>query len=62
MQCVLVAPGIVSSQMVKYAMTITKESFVDIEGLVKVPPQAIKETSQQVKYLSVFVLFFPILL
>ncbi|CAI9264938.1 unnamed protein product [Lactuca saligna] len=48
-QCVLVAPGIVSSQMVKYAMTITKESFVDIEGVVKVPPQAIKETSQQVE-------------
>ncbi|KAI3826647.1 hypothetical protein L1987_00697 [Smallanthus sonchifolius] len=40
-QCVLtVAPNLVSSGMVKYATTITKESFVDIEGIITVPPRA----------------------
>ncbi|CAH1441364.1 unnamed protein product [Lactuca virosa] len=49
-QCVLtVAPDIASAQMVKYATAISKESFVDIEGVVTVPPEAIKGASQQVE-------------
>ncbi|KVI00319.1 hypothetical protein Ccrd_021432 [Cynara cardunculus var. scolymus] len=49
-QCVLtVAPDLVSAQMVKYATAISKESFVDIEGIVTVPPEAIKGASQQVE-------------
>lgn len=49
-QCVLtVAPDLVSAQMVKYATAISKESFVDIEGIVTVPPDAIKGASQQVE-------------
>ncbi|KAL8260035.1 hypothetical protein R6Q59_027988 [Mikania micrantha] len=49
-QCVLtVAPDHVSAQMVKYATAISKESFVDIEGAVTVPPEAIKGASQQVE-------------
>ncbi|KAI3804364.1 hypothetical protein L1987_25848 [Smallanthus sonchifolius] len=48
-QCVLiVAPDLVSMQMVKYATAISKESFVDIEGVVTVPPEVIKGASQQV--------------
>ncbi|KAJ0876129.1 putative aspartate--tRNA ligase [Helianthus annuus] len=47
-QCVLtVAPEVVSAQMVKFATGISKESFVDIEGVVTVPPEAIKGASQQ---------------
>ncbi|KAL6557079.1 Aspartate--tRNA ligase 2, cytoplasmic [Orobanche minor] len=49
-QCVLsLAPDIVSAEMVKYGSCISKESFVDIEGVVTVPPEAIKGTSQQVE-------------
>ncbi|KAL6561709.1 hypothetical protein OROMI_017310 [Orobanche minor] len=49
-QCVLaLAPDIVSAEMVKYGSCISKESFVDIEGVVTVPPGAIKGTSQQVE-------------
>lgn len=49
-QCVLtVAPDLVSAQMVKYATAISKESFVDVEGIVTVPPEAIKGASQQVE-------------
>ncbi|KAK9068727.1 hypothetical protein SSX86_012842 [Deinandra increscens subsp. villosa] len=49
-QCVMtVAPDLVSAQMVKYATAIGKESFIDIEGVVTVPPEAIKGASQQVE-------------
>ncbi|KAJ0510501.1 putative aspartate--tRNA ligase [Helianthus annuus] len=49
-QCVLtVAPEVVSAQMVKFATGISKESFVDIEGVITVPPEAIKGASQQVE-------------
>ncbi|XP_076898548.1 aspartate--tRNA ligase 2, cytoplasmic-like [Bidens hawaiensis] len=49
-QCVLdAAPGVVSVQMVKYAANISKESVVDIQGVVTVPPEPIKGTSQQVE-------------
>ncbi|XP_071689608.1 aspartate--tRNA ligase 2, cytoplasmic-like [Rutidosis leptorrhynchoides] len=49
-QCVLtVAPDAVSTQMVKFAAGISKESIVDIEGIVTVPPEAIKGASQQVE-------------
>ncbi|XP_076917177.1 aspartate--tRNA ligase 2, cytoplasmic-like [Bidens hawaiensis] len=49
-QCVLtVAPDLVSARMVKYAAAISKESFVDIEGVVTVPPEPLKGTSQQVE-------------
>ncbi|KAJ0735348.1 putative aspartate--tRNA ligase [Helianthus annuus] len=47
-QCVLtVAPEVVSAQMVKFATGISKESFIDIEGVITVPPEAIKGASQQ---------------
>lgn len=50
-QCVLtVSPDVVSAQMVKYATNISKESFIDIEGTVTVPPEAIKGASQQVNW------------
>lgn len=48
-QCVLtVAPDLVSGQMVKFANSLSRESFVDIEGIVSVPGVAIKGASQQV--------------
>ncbi|KAL6007223.1 Aspartate--tRNA ligase 2, cytoplasmic [Asimina triloba] len=47
-QCVLtVAENLVSSQMVKFAAGISKESIVDIEGIVTVPGNPIKGASQQ---------------
>ncbi|GKE03529.1 aspartate--tRNA ligase 2, cytoplasmic-like protein [Tanacetum coccineum] len=47
-QCVLnVAEGLVSAQMVKFAVGISKESFIDVEGVVSVPESPITGTSQQ---------------
>nr|GLL30553.1 aspartate--tRNA ligase 2, cytoplasmic-like [Ipomoea trifida] len=49
-QCVLtVAPDLVSAQMVKYATSLSKESIVDVEGLVSVPNVQIKGATQQVE-------------
>ncbi|XP_076930742.1 aspartate--tRNA ligase 2, cytoplasmic-like [Bidens hawaiensis] len=49
-QCVLtVVPDVVSARMVKFAAAISKESFVDIEGAVTVPPEELKGASQQVE-------------
>ncbi|XP_057958885.1 aspartate--tRNA ligase 2, cytoplasmic [Malania oleifera] len=49
-QCVLtVAPDLVSRQMVKYATSLSRESHVDIEGIVSVPGVPIKGASQQVE-------------
>ncbi|CAO2821732.1 unnamed protein product [Amaranthus hypochondriacus] len=49
-QCVLmVAKEKVSEQMVKFANTLSRESIVDIFGVVSVPNEAIKGTSQQVE-------------
>ncbi|PWA87034.1 class II aminoacyl-tRNA and biotin synthetases superfamily protein [Artemisia annua] len=49
-QCVLsVAEGLVSAQMVKFANGISKESFVDVEGVVSVPKAPITGASQQVE-------------
>ncbi|XP_043721497.1 aspartate--tRNA ligase 2, cytoplasmic-like [Telopea speciosissima] len=49
-QCVVtVAPELVSKQMVKFATSLSRESYVDIEGIVSVPESAIKSTSQQVE-------------
>ncbi|KAL3510175.1 hypothetical protein ACH5RR_029576 [Cinchona calisaya] len=49
-QCVLtVTPEVVSGQMVKYAAGLSKESVVDIEGVVSVPNSPIKGASQQVE-------------
>lgn len=48
-QCVLsVAPELVSPQMVKFATGLSRESYVDIEGIVSVPMESIKGASQQV--------------
>ena len=48
-QCVLmVVKEKVSEQMVKFANTLSRESIVDIFGVVSVPNEAIKGTSQQV--------------
>nr|GMD04658.1 aspartate--tRNA ligase 2, cytoplasmic-like [Ipomoea batatas] len=47
-QCVLtVAPDLVSAQMVKYATSLSKESIVDVEGVVSVPNVQIKGATQQ---------------
>ncbi|KAH6792258.1 Class II aminoacyl-tRNA and biotin synthetases superfamily protein [Perilla frutescens var. hirtella] len=49
-QCVLtVAQDVVSSQMVKFATSLSRESIVDIEGVVSVPSQPITGASQQVE-------------
>ncbi|KAL7111988.1 hypothetical protein ACP275_05G124200 [Erythranthe tilingii] len=49
-QCVLtVAQDVVSSQMVKFATSLSRESIVDIEGIVSVPAQPITGASQQVE-------------
>ncbi|GAB4825978.1 Aspartate--tRNA ligase 2, cytoplasmic [Ancistrocladus abbreviatus] len=49
-QCVLsVSPDKVSQQMVKYATVLSRESFVDIEGVVSVPDGPIKGATQQVE-------------
>ncbi|THF93962.1 hypothetical protein TEA_002031 [Camellia sinensis var. sinensis] len=42
MQCVLsVAPDVVSLQMVKFATGLSKDSYVDIEGIISVPKDPI---------------------
>ncbi|PWA89950.1 class II aminoacyl-tRNA and biotin synthetases superfamily protein [Artemisia annua] len=47
-QCVVnVAEGLVSAQMVKFAVGITKESFVDVEGVVSVLEFPFIRASQQ---------------
>ncbi|KAK2993039.1 hypothetical protein RJ640_003079 [Escallonia rubra] len=49
-QCVLTAaPDLVSPQMVKYATGVSRESFVDVEGVVSVPGVPIKGATQQVE-------------
>ncbi|MCL7038085.1 hypothetical protein MKW94_023023 [Papaver nudicaule] len=49
-QCVLtVANNLVSKQMVKFATSLSKESHVDIEGIVSVPDAPIKGATQQVE-------------
>ncbi|KAK6129846.1 hypothetical protein DH2020_036432 [Rehmannia glutinosa] len=47
-QCVLtVAQDVVSPQMVKFTTILSRESIVDIEGIVSVPAQSITGASQQ---------------
>lgn len=49
-QCVAtVQPEIVSRQMVKYVAALSRESIIDIEGVVSVPDVAIKGATQQVE-------------
>ncbi|KAK4422412.1 Aspartate--tRNA ligase 2, cytoplasmic [Sesamum alatum] len=49
-QCVLtVAQDVVSPQMVKFATSLSRESIVDIEGVISVPSQPITGASQQVE-------------
>ncbi|RLM85778.1 aspartate--tRNA ligase 2, cytoplasmic-like [Panicum miliaceum] len=50
-QCVLVAStdACVSTQMVKFATALSKESIVDIEGVVSLPKEPLKATTQQVE-------------
>ncbi|KAI3468450.1 hypothetical protein Pfo_025113 [Paulownia fortunei] len=49
-QCVLtVTPELVSPQMVKFATSLSRESIVDIEGVVSVPAQSITGATQQVE-------------
>lgn len=52
-QCVVtVDKEFVSAQMVKFANGLSKESIVDVEGIVSIPKEAIKGTTQQVKFSS----------
>ncbi|XP_055811513.1 aspartate--tRNA ligase 2, cytoplasmic-like [Solanum dulcamara] len=47
-QCVLtVKPELVSSQMVKYATSLSKESIIDVEGVVTIPEKPITGSTQQ---------------
>ena len=56
-QCVLVASGVlvasadagVSTQMVRFATALSKESIVDVEGVVSLPKEPLKATTQQVR-------------
>uniref|UniRef100_A0A6N2KJS0 aspartate--tRNA ligase n=1 Tax=Salix viminalis TaxID=40686 RepID=A0A6N2KJS0_SALVM len=49
-QCVVTAqPDVVSKQMVKFAAGLSRESIVDVHGVVSVPSIAIKGTTQQVE-------------
>ncbi|WOL19797.1 hypothetical protein Cni_G28599 [Canna indica] len=49
-QCILsVDKEFVSPQMVKFATALSKESIVDVEGIVSVPKEPIKGTTQQVE-------------
>ncbi|KAI3970685.1 hypothetical protein MKX01_024332 [Papaver californicum] len=49
-QCVLtVADNLISRQMVKFATSLSKESHVDIEGIVSIPDAPIKGATQQVE-------------
>ncbi|KAB1204998.1 Aspartate--tRNA ligase, cytoplasmic [Morella rubra] len=49
-QCVVtVQPDAVSRQMVRYAAGLSRESIVDVEGLVSVPSVPIKGATQQVE-------------
>ncbi|XP_011621478.1 aspartate--tRNA ligase 1, cytoplasmic [Amborella trichopoda] len=49
-QCVFtVAPGFVSKQMVKFVTGLSRESYIDVYGVVSVPGMEIKGTSQQVE-------------
>lgn len=48
-QCVVTAtPDVVSRPMVKYVSGLSRESIVDVEGIVSVPKDAIKGATQQV--------------
>ncbi|KAL9167110.1 hypothetical protein ABFS82_05G075100 [Erythranthe guttata] len=49
-QCVLtVSQDLVSSQMVKFATSLSRESIIEIEGLVSVPAQPITGATQHVE-------------
>ncbi|XP_020184582.1 aspartate--tRNA ligase 2, cytoplasmic [Aegilops tauschii subsp. strangulata] len=50
-QCVLVASADagVSTQMVRFATSLSKESIVDVEGVVTLPKEPLKATTQQVE-------------
>ncbi|KAL9225015.1 hypothetical protein vseg_000987 [Gypsophila vaccaria] len=49
-QCVVsVKPGLVSEQMVKFSTSLSRESIVDVVGVVSVPGEPLKGTTQQVE-------------
>ncbi|XP_047061798.1 aspartate--tRNA ligase 2, cytoplasmic-like [Lolium rigidum] len=50
-QCVLVANADagVSTQMVRFATSLSRESVIDVEGVVSVPKEPLKSTTQQVE-------------
>ncbi|GMH29692.1 hypothetical protein Nepgr_031535 [Nepenthes gracilis] len=51
-QCVLsVSPDKVSPQMVKFATSLSRESYVDVDGVVAVPGETLTGTTQQVEIL-----------
>lgn len=59
-QCVLtVKPELVSAHMVKFATSLSKESIVDVEGVVTVPEKPITgATQQQVCTVHVYMLHY----
>jgi aspartyl-tRNA synthetase len=58
-QCVLVANADagVSTQMVRFATSLSRESVIDVEGVVSVPKEPLKSTTQQVSRLGQIVVF-----
>lgn len=61
-QCVLtVKPEKVSLQMVKFVTNLNKESFVDVQGVVSVPNNPLKATTQQVLFSFTYYILFTIL-
>ncbi|KAK8953686.1 hypothetical protein KSP40_PGU007459 [Platanthera guangdongensis] len=49
-QCVVtVAEGLVSAQMIQFCKSLTRESIVDVVGVVTIPTEPIKGTTQQVE-------------
>ena len=58
-QCVVTAiPDVVSRQMVKFVSGLSRESIVDVEGIVSVPKDPIKGATQQVFQFFFFKFFF----
>lgn len=52
-QCVVTEqPEFVSRQMVKFVASLSRESIIDVEGIISVPAEPIKGASQKVIYFA----------
>lgn len=57
LQCLLAVGEHVSKQMVKFVTSITKESIIDVQGLIKISPTKIESCTQQMVECSVQEIF-----